>query len=436
MRLATTISFGTRFAVLWLLTACFSDRGTNPYDPIHCNNSCQNGETCHLGTCAIIPDGGWAEAMDPSPQGIPVNTEVGSQNLVSGAFGGENIMLVWRHSTDWGWSEIHGARVSPAGQLLDPDGITLSKSEANNLSSPHIAFDGKNYLVIWEESNSFYSQIRGARVDRVGAILDDVDIEISSSTGKAGLSALAAGDGQYFVAWVTNPGNFESQIVAKRINTDGVVLDVTAIPLTLGLGQEGHNWPSVAYGSGRFLVAWSRKTYTDESVWGLRMGPDGSYVDAPPGFEIAPNTSDPSQPSATFDGTNYQVAYVKRSGIFATRIAPQGDILDAAGYSLSTNASMDPADGSSSPDISCAQGNCLAVWSDFRSTKVPSFDIFGTRLLLDATVLDPDGLVINNAPGYQTWPQVLNDGTNYFVAWSHSLSGQNADIYFKPVVMP
>src|SRR5262245_31041279 len=65
------------------------------------------------------------------------------------AFDGSNYFVVWADSR--GQGDIYGARVTPAGQVLDVGGIAVS-TESHDQSNPEVAFDGTNYFVVWTDT--------------------------------------------------------------------------------------------------------------------------------------------------------------------------------------------------------------------------------------------------------------------------------------------
>jgi hypothetical protein len=85
----------------------------------------------------------------------PLAQSPGSENVPL-AFDGANYLAVWRKTLTTGFdppsAEIRGARISPAGNLLD--GLALAGGIGINTillgkSEPAVVFDGSNYLVAW-----------------------------------------------------------------------------------------------------------------------------------------------------------------------------------------------------------------------------------------------------------------------------------------------
>ena len=131
----------------------------------------------------------------------------GYQNSPELAFDGTNYLVVWedpRAGTDGG---LYGARVSPAGDVLDPNGFPIS-SAPRDQAAPQVAFDGTNYLVVWHDGRAgpFRYDIYGARVSTAGTVLDPNGIRISSPESRELTPALAFDGTNYLVAWSDERG--------------------------------------------------------------------------------------------------------------------------------------------------------------------------------------------------------------------------------------
>ncbi|UCG42131.1 MAG: hypothetical protein JSU73_09635, partial [candidate division WOR-3 bacterium] len=109
-------------------------------------------------------------------------------------------LVVWddtRTNTD-----IYGARVSPAGTVLDPTGLVVYSAPGAQYT-PKLAFDGTDWLVVWKDGRSPGSNIYGARVNTSGATIDSFVVSRHSDDQHApaidcgtGSNALAA-----YISW-------------------------------------------------------------------------------------------------------------------------------------------------------------------------------------------------------------------------------------------
>jgi hypothetical protein len=125
----------------------------------------------------------------------------GNQSEAAVAFDGTNYLVVWQ-DTRLGASDIYATRVSPSGTVLDPGGFPISVAP-DFQGSPAVAFDGANYFVFWEDqrAGSPNWDIYGARVTPAGTVLEPGGIPISTYQ-QAQLTPAVAFDGtNYMVVW-------------------------------------------------------------------------------------------------------------------------------------------------------------------------------------------------------------------------------------------
>jgi len=93
----------------------------------------------------VSPDG---KPLDP--KGFVVCSAKGYQAYPAVAFDGRNFLVAWqdyRGGKDW---DLYAARVAPQGKLLDPRGIAIAAVRGNQ-AHPTIASDGKRCLVVWSD---------------------------------------------------------------------------------------------------------------------------------------------------------------------------------------------------------------------------------------------------------------------------------------------
>ncbi|MFH0777302.1 MAG: hypothetical protein V2A71_01595, partial [Candidatus Eisenbacteria bacterium] len=128
------------------------------------------------------------------------------QELADAAFDGTRSLVVWMDGRLESGYDVFGARIDTAGVVLDRGGIAISCAPGFQCS-PAVAFDGANYLVVWQDWRSGTErQIYGARVDTLGTVLDTAGIAISTVAGWQDSPAIAFDGTNYLVVWEDTRG--------------------------------------------------------------------------------------------------------------------------------------------------------------------------------------------------------------------------------------
>ena len=107
----------------------------------------------------------------PAPLDNPpfvVTNPANDQQSPSIAFDGTSHLVAWADQRPGFDYDIYAGRIGPNGRKLDGSGIAIATAPGNQLE-PAVAFDGTNYLVVWqhlptETANDDRSDIFGARV--------------------------------------------------------------------------------------------------------------------------------------------------------------------------------------------------------------------------------------------------------------------------------
>ncbi len=347
--------------------------------------------------------------------GIEISIADSIQCLTAACSDGSNYLVAWqdRRGTAALKYDIYAARINQSGQVIDPSGIPVRVKIPAQQSFPGAAFDGTNYLVVWQDyrGSSFpvlLSDIYGIRVNQSGGIIDSSAIAISHAPNTQCCPAVAFDGTNYFVVWEDMRDNV--CVYGARVNQAGVVIDTQGVMFPVSNACS----PALAFDGTNYLVVFI-DIYRSHT-YGTLVSPTGVVFDS---FQISQSIY-AANPVVAFGDTNYLVVW-DRSDIYAACVAPSGNVLDE--FIIS-----DEPDVQRSPSVAFDGTNFLVVWCDSRK-GFDSLDIYGARVSSDGVVLDSAGIRICGVDNYQASPSVAFDGSNYIVVWEDYRSDSTSDIY-------
>jgi hypothetical protein len=325
-----------------------------------------------------VPGGLFGRIVSDSGQMIhdfPL-TAVGANPAVS--FDGVNYLVTFDRE-----GQIFGIRVSPTGTVLDGSfGFQISTSSpgaSTNFSSAS-AFDGANYLVVWNKFVVDNYEIFGSFVTPAGQVL--TEFPLFSAPGEQVFPSIAFGGASYLVAWRdTRTGSGptgDTDIFATRVTPSGGVLDPGGIAVVTATGFQGDR-PQIAFDGTNYFVVWSDiqtvgiSPPIDGRIMGRRISADGTLLGGTADSEGIAITTIPSSSSPTlaFDGTHFMVAWAVGSfpnfppaGIFAARVSSEGILLDGPPGDLGLYVSGLPPSASffAKPVLTAGGRNSLITW--------------------------------------------------------------------------
>jgi hypothetical protein len=264
------------------------------------------------------------------------------------AFGGGVFLVVWhdlRNEKDW---DVYAARVTPEGKVLDPDGFLVAGGK-HNQALPNVAWDGKNFQVVWQDARSGNRyEVYGARVSREGKVLD-VEGNLLV-TEKAPISrfgpvvANAADDGKSFLFWLGNSNAVRKPLAGTLFVQDGNVVDKPTYetpPISTGRkapgGQYGQFPMSLTAGPKGYLGAWTTSIFlgrgaASNDAHAATFKPDGtldrSFFLTSKGDKEPPRIRNPH---SAWDGAGFIAAWDMGGNarppaekVFATRVSSEG----------------------------------------------------------------------------------------------------------------
>ncbi len=293
------------------------------------------------------------------------------------------------------------------GALADQNSDTTRPGE------PGLASDGTRYLLVSNRQTDSGRQWIGQFVGPDGQAQDSI-IEISPVTDLWG-PASVVWNGSYYL--VITGGGSAFGVYAQRVSATGEVLD--AYPGT-DLASDGYN-RALAAGGGQWLAVYGR-TNTTGTLFGRFISSSGL---AGTEFTIATGYAGYEAPAVAFNGENFVVVweanstpeYPSATDLYAIRISPQGTIVDAAPFAVST-----APEAQLWPQIACDATNCLVTWVDRRNYSEPG-DMYGAFVTRDGTLLNgppaTGGIPIATGETANAgYPALAFTGSEYVAAWS------------------
>lgn len=335
-----------------------------------------------------------------------ITNEMGSRSYTGAAHDGTNFYVAFRDTRGPVDNDIYGLRVSNALVKVDATSTLLSR-HANAERNPKIAYNGTNWLVVWEDFRpNTTSDIYGARMSNTGTVLDPAGIAITSAAGTSQFSPSVAANGtDWLVAWRDDRnGVGTDDIYASRVSSTGMVLDPMGISVNSATGFQIA--PAVAADGTNWFVVWRDVSSTE--IRGARVAPNATVLDA---ASVQISTGGGSAPAIAYNGTNYLVTWTKPTNgndIFGSRVTPAAVVLDGGALAIPVTAVVGSNENNSA--IASNGTDWLVAWND-------ASDVRAARVNAAGTVLDVVGIGVSSASNTQNRPAVGWDGTQYWVIW-------------------
>jgi hypothetical protein len=278
-----------------------------------------------------------------------------------------------------------------------------------------VAWDGTEFLVAWPDGRGASLDdkpaVYASRVGLNGDPLDPGGLAIAAGESYGGSpQVIANGDG-FLVLWVGFWAPSSSfGLFATRVDDTGEVHQPILVTTT---------------GGGSFRVAWNGSTYlavwpqvvsvVDKDIYGIRIGVDGHALGDP--FVVASAPLDQVSPAVASNGADFLVAWMdwRNQGttgwdIYGTRITGDGTVLDPSGIAISRAANEQ-----GSPRVASDRSDFLVSWTDYR--KGTDSDVYVGRITAGGSAPDGDGLAVASTASYEETGHLLWTGTRYFATW-------------------
>ena len=345
------------------------------------------------------------------------------------AFDGTNYLMVW---PDDARADGMNDNNSVYGQFIDRSGVVvgspflISELPTGPLDEKPfgISFDGSQYLVVYGIGTNLHQGAIDQLAARFISPAGVVGSEIILATGDLRLPALAFNGTDYLVVWQqSNVGGGDPwDVTGMSITTNGTPAAPFGISQTPSLS---YNPLTVASDGSNFLVVWPFDTgygSPDPAAWELHgrlVAADGSFGSSE--VTVASTASQPVFPFSAFDGVNYCVTWTDSSVTNDLNIA--GQFVTKAGALLGDPLSFVTCPGNQFPSpVVFGGGRYLVLWGDGVDSSVGSGTAINGMFIPVAPVITNDSflpvgyvgtgysysLTVSNGTGPFTWSVVSN----------------------------
>lgn len=350
-----------------------------------------------------------------------------NQENVDITAGPDGYFAVWQDSRGQD-IDIFGSRISPTGEIIDKKAIVISKA-AGAQTDPAVAWNGRQYLVVWMDRREQLPHIYCARVQPDGEVLDKQGILLSGTNGSQAYPDVASDGSSWLVVWQQQlTSSFD--IYGIKVNSDGTTSRIYG----LATGQGDEDYPSVAWNGSVYLLVWRdnrNQSTTGTDIYGCRVGKNGIGL---PGTVIIScdlaGTSGAAgnqlAPQVCAFGSTFMVAWQDyregASRIYASRVSATPAVLDKGGIRI-----PDSTNGQEYPNIAYNGSKILITWRETDYLRVR-----GCRLNTSGSVLDPNGRSISQGAANQSGTAACGSGGAFIVGWA-TLNPGISDVLVTPV---
>jgi hypothetical protein len=339
---------------------------------------------------------------------------------------GTNFLVVYDETVTAANHDVIGAFVNQGGGVLSYVNIETS---ANDDRIPRVAFDGTNYLVVYQEDNGADHDVMGLFVSPGGAV--GAPFAIDNSAGDDLAPAVAFDGTRYLVVYQRAVSGTNGDIVGALVDTAGAVQ--AGSPFDIDVTASDDRVPAVASNGPEFLVAFQRVVSgTNSDIRGAVVDP--TITSTPPTvtpFDVDAAVFDDRAPRVASGGTHYLVAYEE---VYPTDRDIRGALVTVAGLTAVSLFGIDAAVDFDdyAPAVAFDGTNYLVSYTETHAST--DHDIIGARVDSTGTVLS-FGFAIDSSPFDDFSPSVAFGSTSYLVAYEEIFSSADHDI-FGAIVTP
>ncbi len=319
----------------------------------------------------VAPDG---SRIDTTPKVLFQDTNFNAPGEVDIAYANNQFLMVWAITL----GSSGGIRARRISNNLDPIDAPFAVNLFTPTSgrTPRVASDGTNFLVTWREDRFAYNEMFAARVSAAGQVIDPNGIKFYGSSGGFIFqfqNSLCWDGTSYVAAYHARPNGSGESIFATRISADGTASQ--PIPVAL---NNGSTQPAVSglAGGGANIVWVDRRLSTDGDIFGANLATDNTLSAIAPASLAAPRETQ-IRFTKTEAGTfaySYRSTASGASSVYLQRLAANGNQIGEP--TLVVQGSEEIVN----PSVAWNGSVYLVIWES-------STQIYGRRVAADGTAI-------------------------------------------------
>ncbi len=304
--------------------------------------------------------------------------------------------------------DVYASRVDATGAVQDPGGTRLS-NEAGDDRNPAVTHTGAHWLVAWSQHDA--GQFLRAVANNGNASGGRVDV--STASGTLGQATFGGDSATPIIAWsAPETGTSAPKPLQDVVGAIVGAGDSPGTAFVISTQTPNQTQPALSFGGNRWFMAWVDDRYGPTEGRLRYAVTDSARFEAPSLISsvAARPGLDQQQPSACFDGTNFNLFWAEERGghraIMGARFTTGGAPIDTFIVVAGAWNHLDPT------AQHMRDGIVVVAWTDER--VVGDRDIWAIQVVAGA----PTGaeVVVTNAAGVQEerpqLPPRIVDGDN------------------------
>lgn len=253
--------------------------------------------------------------LDASP--IVLVTDYGLSALTANS---NQFYIVWHKQLPDYTTAVTGSRVDTNGQKLDGSGDNISMTnQPEGYTTTSAVWDSSQWKVTWANSGA----VRIARVSAAGQVLDPGGVLLNGISSGPTAATFTAG---VQIAWSPYV-NAQHDVLTANISSTNVV----GPNKTLSTGGPAQFRADAAVGANGYMMVYRSDIAGVNRVMAQPLDANGNPLTAGPVMLASgDNLYGPGSPTVAWNGSLYVAAWATSDTVYARRIQQDGTVLDAA----------------------------------------------------------------------------------------------------------